>query len=226
MGARAIAGYAAPMNAHDLSGLAPERLAACLSCDLLHRRAALRTGEVARCARCGAVLETRKPGTVDRVIAASLAMLALVTLAVTGPFLTLRELGLERTVSLLDAASALGADDSPLGLLLLLVIAGLPAARALAHLYVLAPWRLGLGMKRGAAAAFRWSSRLRPWAMAEIFMIGVAVSMVKIAGIATITPGPAFWALGGAVVVLGFENAALCRETIWRLIEEGDLDGR
>ena len=225
MGARAIAGYDAPMNASDLSAMRPEDLVACPGCDLLHRRRALRPGEVARCARCGAVLETRKPGTVDRVIAASLAMVALVALAVTGPFLTLRELGLERTVSLLDASAALGAGGSPLGVLLLLVIAGLPTARALAHLYVLAPWRLGWGMARGAAAVFRWSSSMRPWAMAEIFMIGVAVSMVKIAGIAAITPGPAFWALGGAVAVLAFENAALCRETVWRLIGES-RDGR
>jgi len=225
MGARAIAGYAAPMSLSDLARARPETLIACLGCDLLHRRRALRPGEVARCARCGAVLETRKPGSVDRVIAAALAMVALVALAVSGPFLTLREMGLERTVSLLDAAAALGGGGSPLGLLLLLVIAGLPVARALAHLYVLAPWRLRGRMAPGAAAAFRWSSSMRPWAMAEIFMIGVAVSMVKIAGIAAITPGPAFWALGGAVAVLAFENAALCRETVWRLIGES-RDGR
>jgi len=225
MGARAIAGYAAPMSLSDLARARPETLIACLGCDLLHRRRALRPGEVARCARCGAVLETRKPGSVDRVIAAALAMVALVALAVSGPFLTLREMGLERTVSLLDASAALGAGGSPLGLLLLLVIAGLPVARALAHLYVLAPWRLRGRMAPGAAAAFRWSSSMRPWAMAEIFMIGVAVSMVKIAGIAAITPGPAFWALGGAVAVLAFENAALCRETVWRLIGES-RDGR
>lgn len=225
MGARAIARYAARMSLPDLARSQPQALVACLSCDLLHRRRALRLGEVARCARCGAVLETRKAGSVDRVIAASLAMVALVALAVSGPFLTLRELGLERTVSLLDAGAALGGGGSPLGLLLLLVIAGLPVARALAHLYVLGPWRLRGRMAPGAAAVFRWSSSMRPWAMAEIFMIGVAVSMVKIAGIATITPGPAFWALGGAVAVLAVENAALCRETVWRLIGEG-ADGR
>lgn len=226
MGARAIARYKRRMKHSALAALPPEQLASCLSCDLLHRRTPLRTGEVARCARCGAVLETRKPATVDRVLAASVAMVALVTLAVTGPFLTLRELGLERTVSLLDAATALGAGFSPLGALLLATIAGLPVVRALAHLYVLGPWRLGLGMPRGAARAFRWSSRLRPWAMAEIFMIGVLVSMVKIAGIATLSPGPAFWALGGAVAVLAVENAVLCRETIWRLIEEAAPDDR
>jgi paraquat-inducible protein A len=54
--------------------------------------------------------------------------------------------------------------------------------------------------------------------MAEIFLIGAGVSLVKVAGLASVTPGPAFWALGGLVVVIGFENAAFCRESLWSAV--------
>jgi paraquat-inducible protein A len=196
----------------------PAALMICPACDAVHARARLAVGETARCARCGDVIGARKPQAVDRMLAASLAMLALTACAAFLPFLTLREAGLQRTVSLWDAALALDATLAPLGGLLLLAVLGLPAGRAAAHLWALGPWRLGLGLAPGAAAAFRWSSRLRPWAMAEIFMIGVAVSMVKVAGLAQLDPGPAFYALGGAVAVVGFENAAACRETVWAIL--------
>jgi paraquat-inducible protein A len=208
-----------------LRALSPKRISICPDCDAAHIRTRLRRGQTARCARCGAVMETRKPHAVDRMLAASAIMAALVILAAVSPFLTLREAGLARTVSLLDAAAALDAGPIPIGALLLAAVIGLPLARAAAHLYALGPWRLGYAAPPGAARAMRWSSAARPWAMAEIFMIGVGVSMVKIAGLATLEPGPAFFALGGAVAVIGFENAATCRETVWSVIS-GDAPRR
>lgn len=204
----------------DAAGLVA--LSVCPGCDLLYRRRPLQVGEVARCVRCGTVIETRKPHSADRMLLASAAAVVLMAFAVTAPFLTLREAGLERRISLIDVSGALMEGGIPLlGLLVLVVTILLPLVRSLAHLYALGPLRLGLGTAPFAVAAMRWSSRMRPWAMAEIFMIGVAVSLTKLAGVATIDLGPAFWALGGAVAVIGFENAALCRETIWNLLEEG-----
>jgi paraquat-inducible protein A len=206
-----------------LAALPAEALSVCAVCDAAHARAPLAPGETARCRRCDAVIETRKPGAVDRMLLASAAMAALTVMAAVSPFLTLREAGLSRTVSLIDAAAALDAGPIPIGALLLTAVIGLPFLRALAHLYALAPWRLGLPTPRGAAGAMRWSTAARPWAMAEIFMIGVAVSAVKVAGLATLDPGPALFALGGAVLVIGYENAAICRETVWSVIDRGRL---
>lgn len=194
-------------------------LAICTGCEAVHLRAPLAVGQTAECVRCGAVLETRKPQAAERSIVAALAMLALTALAAAAPFLTLSEVGLSRSVSLLDAAEALRIGPAPVGAMMFGVVVVLPALRALAHLYVLAPIRLAGRRPPRAAWAFRWACRLRPWAMAEIFLIGTIVSVVKLTGLATVTLGPAFWALGGAVLVLAFENAALCRESVWRMIE-------
>ncbi len=207
-------------------GLDTEALSVCPECDMLYRRKPLGPGEIARCLRCGSVIETRKPRAVDRMLLTSVATVALMALAVSAPFLTLREAGLERRISLIDVSEALTEGGIPLlGLLVLAATILLPAMRAMAHVYALAPVRLGWGRAPLAALAMRWSSGLRPWAMAEIFMIGVAVSLTKLAGIATIDLGPAFWALGGAVAVIGFENAALCRETIWNMLGEEPRNG-
>ena len=43
--------------------------------------------------------------------------------------------------------------------------------------------------------AMRWAEWIEPWAMAEIFMVGVVVSLVKVSDLASLNVGPAFWSL-------------------------------
>ena len=70
-----------------------------------------------------------------------------------------------------------------------------------------------------AASAFRVAEQLRPWSMAEIFVLGVAVALVKVAGLATVSLGPAFWAFAALVVITVLQDNAMCRYTIWKTIE-------
>ena len=55
--------------------------------------------------------------------------------------------------------------------------------------------------------------------MAEIFIVGVAVALVKIAGMATVSVGPAFWALVALVLVTTIKDTFMCKLTIWKTLE-------
>ena len=55
--------------------------------------------------------------------------------------------------------------------------------------------------------------------MAEIFIVGVTVALIKVAGIATVTIGPAFWAFSGLVVVTILKDQLICRYSIWHALE-------
>ena len=55
--------------------------------------------------------------------------------------------------------------------------------------------------------------------MAEVFLIGVVVALVKVGGMATIDLGPAFWAMAGLVVLVVYESASLDEWSIWQLLE-------
>jgi paraquat-inducible protein A len=197
----------------------PSSVIVCETCDAAFERAELHDGETAICGRCGVVLERVSSLAVETQLAVAVSTIGLAALALASPFMTLSEAGLSRTISLLDAARALDARYPPLGLLLAVSVVGLPALRAAMQIYALAPGLVGGAPPRRAQLALRWSQILRPWAMSEIFMIGVAVSMVKVAGLASLSPGPAFYALGGAALVAGFEGAVVARETLWRAIE-------
>lgn len=172
-----------------------------------------------RCPRCNAVLRTGRHAAIDHLLALSLAVPPLMIVGLTASFLTLSGGGLHRDASVLDAALAVGDGDAwALALAVGVMIIALPVIRAAALTYVLLPVRLGRPPARHAARAFRLSITLRPWAMAEIFLIGVAVALVKVTGLASVSLGPAFWSyvLLGAVALM--EDAALCQRSVWDLI--------
>ena len=54
--------------------------------------------------------------------------------------------------------------------------------------------------------------------MAEIFMVGVVVSMVKVSTLANLQVGLAFWSLLVLVAILVLINLTLCRDTVWTLL--------
>ncbi len=208
-------------SAFSHSDVSFDDLIACPGCDLLHHKRQLRTGEYARCERCNDVIQTCKPHTVDRTLAATLAALVLLLLSLFTPFLSLSRAGIESSISVLDSVQALWNSRMRwLGLMTLALIVLLPLTRFLLIGWVM--WRLRFGRKvrRSMRMAFRWSLRLEPWAMADIFMVGVVVSLVKISTLANLQVGLAFWALLALIGVSLLISITLCKDTIWARLRQ------
>ncbi|MXU66089.1 paraquat-inducible protein A [Oceanomicrobium pacificus] len=210
--------------AHSSAGSAEVRelpgLIACPTCDMIHRAEPPRSGEVARCSRCNHVLIAPRPGSIDRVLAYSLASAVLMIAAIYFPFLELSTAGLEQRMSIIDAISAFSTGLMlPLSIATAMLIVVIPILRALLLSYALAPLRRGRPPFRRAAEAFRVAETLRPWSMAEVFIIGTAVALVKIAGMATVGIGPAFWAFAAMAVILALKDGFMCRWTIWQMLD-------
>ena len=56
--------------------------------------------------------------------------------------------------------------------------------------------------------------------MAEIFIVGVTVALIKVAGLAAVTIGPAFWAFAGVVVVTVLKDQLISRYAIWETLDK------
>lgn len=198
-----------------------ESLVACPQCDALHRVPdRLPHGTTAACKRCGKVLaEPRQDAFLHVLVLAGTAMI-LMAATVFFPFMQIEAAGLSNRVSVLDAVFAFSsAWMEPLSLAVAATIMVVPMMRFAAVIYTLWPLIGGRRPYRNAMAAFRIAERLRPWAMAEIFMVAVAVAMVKVAGLASIQPGPAFWSLIALVIVTVLHDNFMCRFTVWRALE-------
>jgi len=169
-------------------------LVACGSCDWLHYRTIIEKGSRASCSRCGHELYTRKPFSIDRVLAAALAGVVFLLLSLVLPFLSLSQAGITSSISVLDAVDALWASDMKwLCVMAVGMIILLPLVRLSLLIWVMFRLRFRLGVLPSMRVAMRWAEKLEPWAMAEIFMVGVVVSLVKIADLASLTVGLAFW---------------------------------
>ncbi|MCG6908241.1 MAG: paraquat-inducible protein A, partial [Desulfobacteraceae bacterium] len=62
---------------------------------------------------------------------------------------------------------------------------------------------------------FRWLRSIAPWSMTEVFMLGILVSVVKLAKMAQIIPGPAAFCFMALIFVLAACMSSLDPHEIW-----------
>lgn len=197
-----------------------DQLIACPKCDVLHRVRALHAQDRAACARCGTVLIAPRARSFLHVIALSFTAMILMVGAVFFPFLKISAQGMSHASSVFEVAMAFSEGWlAPLSLAVLALIVGLPVLRFSALIYTLWPLANGRPAWPHARRVFRLADQLAPWSMAEIFVIGTGVALVKLAGLASVSLGPAFWAFGALIVVSTLKNSFLSQWTIWDAIE-------
>lgn len=204
-------------------------LVACPRCDALHVELELPSGETARCVRCHTVLARPREGAFVQIVALSFTQVVLMIAALFFPFLEISKMGFGNDTSLFGVALAFSTGWlMPLTAAVVIFIVALPMMRAILLIYTLLPMAQGRAPARHAAQAFRASEIMRPWSMAEIFVIGTAIALVKVGGIATIHMGPAFWAFCGLILVGAASRAYTCSTSIWDALEDmgAPTDGR
>lgn len=157
------------------------------------------------------------------IVMLSLGVVILVFGALWFPFLEISRSGFHNSATLID--SALAFTDGPL-LILSLTVAGfiilIPLMRVMLILYVLWPVVFDRPPNKSAATAFRLAEALRPWSMAEIFALGCAVALVKVADLAQIGFGPAFYMFAALVVIIAVQDNQMCRWSIWKSLDQSD----
>ena len=194
-------------------------LMACHECDLLQRLPPVPEGRVALCSRCGAVLFRPKRNSVDRTLALNLTGILLYAVAVSFPFLALKTQGFVREAALLTGMKVLYQQGmSGLALVVILTCILFPLIEMLSLLYILLPLKFGRKLP-GAVVLFHSVQVLKPWGMMEVFMLGILVSMVKLAKMATIIPGTALWAFVLLIFVLAGSTASLDSHLVWEKLD-------
>ena len=138
------------------------------------------TTPIARCVACGAKIFIRFERSVPRTLALYLAALFLFLVANAFPILTMSLDGQSNAATILDSARALYGDGMwPLALAIALAGIVMPLAKILGMLAILVPLQLGR-RPTWIVGGFRWVERLQPWAMMEVYLLGVIVAYVKL----------------------------------------------
>ena len=190
----------------------------CPDCGLFQRIGALRPGESAECERCGALLRRRRHNSLATAAALTCAGLFALFAAVISPLLGFRLTGRFSQTGL--AGLPIGLEGQNMPLLAIVVLATTMLAPFL-RLFLTTVAILGVrgGMPRGVLITMaRLREILRPWAMIEVFMLGLFVAYTRLAALAQVTLGDGLYALGALVLLTAFADWWLDDEALWEAI--------
>lgn len=198
-----------------MSAASPE-LTACHECDLLLRDyAAADPRSVLVCPRCACVLKRADTNSLERSLALACAALVLLALANLFPIVGLNLQGQQIETTVFGAARRLWHEDMPIvsGLLLATTVL-VPLLELCVLIWLLLPLRAGR-RPAGFVALFRAFRLAHPWAMVEVFILGVLVALVKLSHMAEVIPGPAIWCFGLLMLTLTALSASFNPQALW-----------
>ncbi|WP_375054934.1 PqiA/YebS family transporter subunit [Zobellella sp. DQSA1] len=206
---------AANTHRHRRHSVSRRRLRACHECDLLVALPPLKPGEKAECPRCGHTLVRRHANPAERSLALSLATLFTLGLSVAFPFISFDISGIGNRIELTETAFTLIGLHQPLvALCVLLTVIVLPAI----YLSSVAWLCLGVLLRRPLPRSRQIARTLRhvtPWMMADVFVIGTLVSLIKVMGMAHIGLGLSFWTLCAYALLLLLTTQSIDNDWLW-----------
>lgn len=192
----------------------------CHACDLVHLHEAIQENARVRCVRCRAELYRTHSSSIDAAVALAVTAVVLLLLSNAYPLVELRLNGTGRETTLIGAALGLyGQGYAPIAALVLVTTVLIPSFQILSLLYVLLPLRRSR-RAAGQNELFRALTRLRPWAMSEVFMLGALVALVKLAAMAQVIPGIALFSYGALMLTLSGLTSITPTEQFWQWVAE------
>lgn len=172
----------------------PDAWIACEHCDTLHRNEVIALDEEARCTRCGVKLYRNQSERLSVLLPLVVTGLIVYVVANAFPIAEMEAPGATHATTLWQAVLALFEND----MLFAGVLVGLTTVLfPLLYLAMLTP--LLVARLRGrtvprAALMLRVAGMIRPWAMIEIFMLGVIVALIKVAHMVPLAADAGLWA--------------------------------
>jgi paraquat-inducible protein A len=195
---------------------------ACPACDLLQQMPRLAPGAKARCLRCAQLLASRPADPLDRPLALTLAAAIVFIIANTQPLMGLEAVGRQASTTILGGAYEMWVQGRELTAMVVAFCVVIAPATYIAFMLTVL-----LAVRRPpaphwVAELLRWADFMKPWSMSEVMMLGILVALVKIAELATVTPGIGMYAVGLLVVLLPAIMVNVDLGEIWRRVTWAD----
>ncbi len=201
---------------------------ACHECDLLMRKPQLSDGERAECPRCGFELYSHNTQVVRRSLALVIAALLLYIPANFLPIMQINVLGQtsEDTVwSGVISLYAAGGLLKSIALVVFLCSMVIPLIKLMMQMAVLLSIRWNVGRSYGLLL-YRMYHLLREWGMLEVYLMGILVSIVKLADIASPTLDVGLGCFIALLLAQVWLEVTMSPHQIWEVLAGGDSYAR
>lgn len=180
----------------------------CEHCDSVYRRPGLARGESSRCLRCDAVLERREWLDLDGLQAMALAGAILFVIANSWSVLSLGLGGQYEATTLWGMAVYMWNDGYPIIASITVITLLIVPFLRMAGIFWLLAWA-----RRGRRAPLFIGlmvilARIKPWAMVEVFVLGVLVAIVKSSAYYDVDAGTGIFAYGALTILATVASSA------------------
>ena len=194
-------------------------ITACPECDLLLEDVPVPAGGESLCPRCGHVLREGRPDSVLHALWLSTFGLVFFGPAIGLPLLSLSVTGLRQESSLAQAILAL-ADNGFWEVSTMIAICAIIAP--LLNMWLLFTVSIVLQMRGHPSwlpTLMRINHHVREWAMLEVFLMGILVSMVKLKDIADLLPGIGLYCFVCLMLCALLLNTVIDEHELWQTYE-------
>ena len=191
----------------------------CHECDALQQVSEIKPGYTASCICCGSKLYRNPVNGIEKPLALIIAAAILFIIANVYPVMTINISGIESSVTLTGSAMIFIKLGSPeLAATVWIPSVLIPGFIIFALLYVLLSIHFNLGLPF-TRLLLVWGSRLLPWAMMDVFLLGVLVALVKLVALASVLLGPGFYAFVALIFTYAAATASVDLHTLWQSID-------
>jgi len=190
-------------------------LVACVTCGKVHQRPP--PGEAGWCVRCGSRLHSRKPASIQRTWALLITGALLYIPANIYPIMVTQSLGRPEENTIIGGIIVLWHHGSYL--IASVVFAAsvvVPVLKFAVILYLLSSVhrrsRLALSQK---VKLYHLTEFIGPWSMVDVFVVALLVALIKMGGVASITPGVAAIAFAAMVGITMVAASSFDPRLLW-----------
>ena len=203
-----------------------DQFSVCPGCDLLLEKIQPTPGHAVVCPRCLRRLHRERPNSVQRALALAATGLLLYLPATFYPLLTFDVLGTDTSSSVFASTlSMFEQGQSLVGVVVILTGFVFPLVTLSLLFWVSAGLLLGW-KARWMPEFLRWYHHLTDWAMTDVYLIGIFITIIKMSHMAEIQLNVGFFCFIGLVMTTVAAQTSIDKPLFWQLMKGDREDPR
>ncbi len=195
-----------------------DHLIACSDCDMLLNRAEVPAGHSLICPRCGKTISRRNSDSILKTLALSIAGLLLYLPAILLPLMTMKSFGFSDSANILESVLNFYRNEYFLVSFMVLVSAVVFPLLLLTSIFVISFQLYRQRYSSYLPRLFRTYLHLEEWAMIEVYLLGILVTIIKMGASAEIFYHTGIFCFTGLVLLTLTITSIIDKEDFWEAI--------
>lgn len=199
---------------------------ACSDCDLLVSFTEVKAGYSVLCPRCGKKIHKKTKDSIAKTLALSVTGLLLYLPAITLPLMTFKSFGFSDSANILESILNFYRNDYYLVAVMVLLSAVVFPLVLLSGIFFISQQLYRKRYSPSLAKIFRIYEHLEEWAMVEVYLLGIMITVIKMNGTSDIQYHPGIFCFTALVLITLTLSTIIDRDLFWKTIENSAAENK